>query len=480
MTAHHRPQKNYHEGDYRINDNQNNHRGKDNYGLYRDRDNRAPCPPSRGDYQGWVALVLTLDALTKPPKEILATETQLPKEAVRNDIGIWETEPYGESVRHRGRGINRESAPNTARSSNMKRTKGLKAHEGKRESRNPTEEPLIVEAEVEGYVIRKIYVDEGASMEVMFEHCFENLSLTIRARLKDTQNDLVGSPERGTTMKFTVIRAPSPHNVILGRPGLKALRAIPSTIHSMMKFPTPKGIETLVTRSVIISECRRLEKKQMIKEKTTEFEKKEDEGTEEVSMTKEVLVNPAFLDQLAIIEGRLSKEYKSQLKLLLKNNMEKQRVLALEKSRAVTKEVAKWVKAWIFRPVRYPTWISNTVLVKKDDGSWRMCMDFKNLNSSCPKDYYPLPNIDWTTYQRLVDSAFQCQTRSNLEAYVDDMVIKSNDEKMLLADIVEKFDNMRRIDMKLNPKKCSFGVEEGKFLGYRVTSEGIRANPKKI
>ncbi|GJZ46271.1 reverse transcriptase domain-containing protein [Tanacetum coccineum] len=83
------------------------------------------------------------------------------------------------------------------------------------------------------------------------------------------------------------------------------------------------------------------------------------------------------------------------------------------------------------------------------------------------------------TYQRLVDAAFQSQIGRNLEAYVDDMVIKSNDEKVLIADIVETFDNLWRINMKLNPKKCSFGVEEGKFLGYVVTSEGIWANPKK-
>ncbi|GJR74434.1 reverse transcriptase domain-containing protein [Tanacetum coccineum] len=83
------------------------------------------------------------------------------------------------------------------------------------------------------------------------------------------------------------------------------------------------------------------------------------------------------------------------------------------------------------------------------------------------------------TYQRLVDSTFQSQIGRNLEAYVDDMVIKSRDEKMLLADIAETFDNLKRINMKLNPKKCSFGVEEGKFLGYMVTSEGVRANLKK-
>ena len=59
------------------------------------------------------------------------------------------------------------------------------------------------------------------------------------------------------------------------------------------------------------------------------------------------------------------------------------------------------------------------------------------------------------------------------------MVIKSRMEKELLADIAETFDNLRKINMKLNPKKCSFGVEEGKFLGYLISSEGIRANPKK-
>ncbi|GJX76504.1 hypothetical protein Tco_0323315 [Tanacetum coccineum] len=47
----------------------------------------------------------------------------------------------------------------------------------------------------------------------------------------------------------------------------------------------------------------------------------------------------------------------------------------------------------------------------------------------------------------------------NLEAYVDDMVIKSNDERMLLADIIKTFDNLRRINMKLNLKKFSYGME---------------------
>ncbi|GJV50121.1 reverse transcriptase domain-containing protein [Tanacetum coccineum] len=83
------------------------------------------------------------------------------------------------------------------------------------------------------------------------------------------------------------------------------------------------------------------------------------------------------------------------------------------------------------------------------------------------------------TYQRLVDLAFQSQLGRNLEAYVDDMVIKSKTEQEMIMDIAETFDNLRKINMKLNPKKCSFGVKEGKFLDYMVTSEGIRANLKK-
>ncbi|GJR52102.1 reverse transcriptase domain-containing protein [Tanacetum coccineum] len=83
------------------------------------------------------------------------------------------------------------------------------------------------------------------------------------------------------------------------------------------------------------------------------------------------------------------------------------------------------------------------------------------------------------TYQRLVDSAFKEQIGLNLEAYVDDMVIKSKTEQDIIKDIEQTFSTLRRINMKLNPKKCSFSMEEGKFLGYVVTSKGIRANPEK-
>ncbi|GJS62234.1 reverse transcriptase domain-containing protein [Tanacetum coccineum] len=135
---------------------------------------------------------------------------------------------------------------------------------------------------------------------------------------------------------------------------------------------------------------------------------------------------------------------------------QKKRSLAPNRRKVVTDKVNEWLKA--------------------------------DLNKACPKDLYPLPEIDCkieslmnarVTYQRLVDSAFKEQIGVNLEAYVDDMVIKSRTEQDIIKDIEQTFSTLRRINMKLNQKKCLFGMEEGKFLGYIVTSEGIRANPEK-
>ncbi|GJT27997.1 reverse transcriptase domain-containing protein [Tanacetum coccineum] len=84
------------------------------------------------------------------------------------------------------------------------------------------------------------------------------------------------------------------------------------------------------------------------------------------------------------------------------------------------------------------------------------------------------------TYQRLVDKVFKSQIRRNMEAYVDDMVIKNIDKEDMLADIKETFERLRKINMKLNPKKCSFGMDKGQFLGHIVSKQGIKANLIKV
>nr|GEV20944.1 reverse transcriptase domain-containing protein [Tanacetum cinerariifolium] len=286
-------------------------------------------------------------------------------------------------------------------------------------------EPLIIEAVKEGFLVHRVYVDQGASVEMMFEHCFENLSPVIRSRLRGTQMDLVGfaggvvkplgeielevvfgdeSLFRTVMINFTVVRAPSPYNVIFGRTGLRSLRAVSSTIHSM-------------------------EVNQNINQ--------EKEVPERVDLIEQTFVNPAYPDQLVIIGGSLSAQYIDQ---------------------KIKSVVGFRYKCFLDAYKGY-----HQVRMAHDDEE--KTAFYTDQDTYCyTKMPFRLKNAR-ATYRRLVDTTFHSQIERNLEAYVDDMVIKSNDEKVLIEYIVETFDNLRRINMKLNPKKCSFGVEEGNFLG---------------
>ena len=75
---------------------------------------------------------------------------------------------------------------------------------------------------------------------------------------------------------------------------------------------------------------------------------------------------------------------------------------------------------------------------------------------------------------------FLPQNGRNVKVYVDDMLVKSTRETQHLDDLQKTFDMLRRYKMKLNPRKCAFGVASGKFLGFMVSQRGIEANPDKI
>ena len=68
----------------------------------------------------------------------------------------------------------------------------------------------------------------------------------------------------------------------------------------------------------------------------------------------------------------------------------------------------------------------------------------------------------------------------NAEAYVDDIVVKTNKQHTLLKDLEETFASLRKLNLKLNPAKCVFRVPLGKLLGFLVSHRGIEANPDKI
>ncbi|GJZ46832.1 reverse transcriptase domain-containing protein [Tanacetum coccineum] len=196
---------------------------------------------------------------------------------------------------------------------------------------------------------------------------------------------------------------------------------------------------------------------------------------------------------------------------------------ALERAKAIQTEVQKLVEAGIMREVYYHEWLSNLVMEKKHDGSWQMCVDFTDLNKASPQDCYPLPEIDWkveslcgypfkcfldaykgyhqiqmkeldeentafhtthgvycytkmpfglknvgATYQQLVDKAFDSQVGQNIEVYIDDLVIKSHTKAEMLRDINETFRTLRKINMKLNPKKYVGLLRKPRITGPRT------------
>ena len=72
----------------------------------------------------------------------------------------------------------------------------------------------------------------------------------------------------------------------------------------------------------------------------------------------------------------------------------RKKVFAPERDNAIKAEVQKLTTSKFIQEVYYPDWLANVVMIKKANGKWRMCMDFTDLNKSCPKDSYPLPRID--------------------------------------------------------------------------------------
>jgi hypothetical protein len=84
------------------------------------------------------------------------------------------------------------------------------------------------------------------------------------------------------------------------------------------------------------------------------------------------------------------------------------------------------------------------------------------------------------TYQRGIQWCLYSQLGHNTEAYVDDVIVKTQEEEGLISDLAETFDNLRKFKMKLNPEKCTFGVPSRKLLGYMVSQHGIDPNPEKV
>ncbi|GJT87703.1 reverse transcriptase domain-containing protein [Tanacetum coccineum] len=326
-------------------------------------------------------------------------------------------------------------------------------------------DPVIIKAYVSGRQVNRVYLDGGSSCEVIYEHCFLKLKPSIQSLRVDSKIPLVGfSGEQSwtlgevpleitigegpltvtKTLNFAIVRSDSPHNLLLGRTAMKQMGIIVSTIHGAIKFHT-------LEESI-----------------------------------------PSFHNTTHVGGEAFNTEHRVNELKHLDPVKQKKKSLAPKRNQAIHIQVKELTHANILREVKYQTWVSNPVIVKKADRRWKLCVDFTDINKACPKEHHPLPvaeqkvedlhrhRLKCATYQKLIDKVFNNQLGQNTEVNADDIVIKSDSKEEMLADIKETLERLRVINLKLNPKKCSFGVEEGIFSRHLITKQGIKANPSKV
>jgi len=102
---------------------------------------------------------------------------------------------------------------------------------------------------------------------------------------------------------------------------------------------------------------------------------------------------------------------------------QKPRKMNVERLRALNDEVDRLLKVGFIREILYLDWLANPVLVKKKNGKWKVCIDFTDLNKACPKDSFPLPNID-----RMVDATAGHELLSFMDTYSGYNQIKMHPE----------------------------------------------------
>ena len=314
---------------------------------------------------------------------------------------------------------------------------------------HPHGDPLVVRVVVANKTVHRVLVDNRSSADIIFASAFDKMGIG-RERLEPINTHLqgfsgekvlplgsiqlvltLGDPpcQATTTSRFLIVDAPSAYNMLLGRPFLNAIKAIPSAYHMMIKFPTVSGVGMVRGDQRVARECYSA----FMKHKAVN-----NIYLDELDMLDEVLtrpepskeLEPVSLDDdpehLAYIGSKIAEDLKSLLTHFLRQNKDvfawkqadmggidpivithrlnvspsfkpikqKRRSFALERQKAINEEVDKLLEAGAIREVEYPEWLANVVFVKKGNGKWRLCIDFTDVNRACPKDNFPLPRID--------------------------------------------------------------------------------------
>ena len=144
-----------------------------------------------------------------------------------------------------------------------------------KDGHHPHDDPLVIKAIVANKMVHRVLVDNGSSTDIIFASAFDKMGIG-REKLEPVNTYLHGfSGERVlplgpiqlvltlgdppcqamTTVRFPIVDAPSTYNILLGRPSLNAIRAIPSAYHMVIKFSTTNGVGMVCGNQRVAREC---------------------------------------------------------------------------------------------------------------------------------------------------------------------------------------------------------------------------------
>nr|GEU61097.1 reverse transcriptase domain-containing protein [Tanacetum cinerariifolium] len=322
---------------------------------------------------------------------------------------------------------------------------------------NGTEGPLVIEAEIGGHMIQRMYIDGGFSMEILYEQCFNWLRPEIKSQMAPATTSLtgfsgetiwplgqlrllviIGDAAHSTKawMNVMIVKSLSPYNGIIERPGLKAIQAVPSTVHGMLKFPVEGGIVTLCNTILIPTEWALMITSSVIPS---------EERTRPANF--KVALHPDFPDQ----EVAIGEHYPIRDNTDSTSEKDTHRIITLlSKIDWKVKSLGGYpFKCFLdaykgYHQIQLAEADEEKTAFHTGQGVYcYMKMPFGLKNAGA-------------TYQRLMDKAFEGQIGRNIEVYVDDLVVKSYTETEMMRDIKETFRTLRKVNINLNPKKCSF------------------------
>ncbi|KAG7536943.1 Integrase catalytic core [Arabidopsis suecica] len=347
----------------------------------------------------------------------------------------------------------------------------------------PHDDALVRTLDVANFEVTRCLIDTGSSVDLIFLSTLQRMGISkadiigppapLVAFTSDTSMSLgniklpVLAARVPKIVEFIVFDRPAAYNIILGTPWIYQMKAIPSTYHQCVKFPTPAGIGTIrgdqETFKPIKQKRRKLgpDRAQAVNDEVDKLLK--------IGSIREVKY-PDWLANPVVVKKKNGKwrvcvDFTDINKACPKDSFPLPHIDRLVESTAGN-ELLTFMDAFSGY---------NQIMMNPEDEEKTSFITDRGIY------YYKvmpfgLKNAG-ATYQRLVNKMFAEHLGKTMEVYIDDMLVKSLKKSEHITHLVQCFKILNEFGMKLNPAKCSFGVPSGEFLGYIVTERGIEANP---